>query len=83
MTWGAGTAQLVWNKLRAGRLGFYSRQGQEILLYSTACRPVRGPTQPFMQWVLGVLSPGVKRGQELWSYTSNPRHVFMALCLVN
>jgi hypothetical protein len=40
---------------------FDSRQGQVILLCSTAYRPVLGPTQPPVQWVLGAVSPGVKR----------------------
>jgi hypothetical protein len=31
-----------------------------MLLFFTASRPVLGPTQPPIQWVLGVLSPGVR-----------------------
>jgi hypothetical protein len=46
---------------RAGRLWFDSRQGKVIFLYFTAPRPVLGPTKPPIQWVLGALSPGVKR----------------------
>jgi hypothetical protein len=49
--------------LRDGRPGFDFRQGQEILLYSTASKPALGPTRPPIQLVLGVLSPAVKR---LW-----------------
>jgi hypothetical protein len=55
-------------------------------------RPAVGPTQPPTQWVLWTLSPGVKQPRHeddhsapssaevknTWSYTSNPRHVFMA-----
>jgi hypothetical protein len=41
--------------------GFDFRQGQEIFLLSTASRPALGPTQPPIQSVPGVLSPGVKR----------------------
>jgi hypothetical protein len=47
--------------LRAGRLGFDSRQGQELFLFSTSFRPDLGLTQPPMQWVPGALFPGVKR----------------------
>jgi hypothetical protein len=35
--------------LLVGWSGFYSRQGQEIFLYSTASRPALGPTQPPVQ----------------------------------
>jgi hypothetical protein len=51
----------VW--LRAGRSGFDSRQGQRIFLLASASRPALGPTQPPIQWVPGVLSPGIKRGR--------------------
>jgi hypothetical protein len=51
-----------------------------------------GSTQPLIQWVLGALSPGVKRqGREadnsppagaevkkMWIYTSTPPYTFMA-----
>jgi hypothetical protein len=40
--------------------GFDSRQRQVISLSSITSRPVLGPTQPPIQWVLGTLSPGVK-----------------------
>jgi hypothetical protein len=32
-----------------------------FLLFFTASRPALGPTQPPVQWVLGAISPGVKR----------------------
>jgi hypothetical protein len=41
-----------------GVLGFDSRQGLGIFLFS---RPALGPTQPPIQWVQRVLSLGVKR----------------------
>jgi hypothetical protein len=34
--------------------------GEEIFLYSTASKPVLGPTQPPFHWVLGALSLGEK-----------------------
>jgi hypothetical protein len=46
--------------LRAGRPGFDSRQGREILLFSTVSRPALGPTRPPIHWVLGTLFPAVK-----------------------
>jgi hypothetical protein len=54
-------AEQIWDssvgiatKLRAGRPGLDSRQGQEIFLYITASKPALGPTQPPIQWVQGV-----------------------------
>jgi hypothetical protein len=40
---------------------FDSRQGQEMYFYSTASRPILGPTYRPIQWVLRSLSLGVKR----------------------
>jgi hypothetical protein len=34
--------------------------GEEIFLCSTVARLTLGLTQPFVQWVLGALSPGVE-----------------------
>jgi hypothetical protein len=45
----------------SGVLGFDSRRMLRIFLFTTASRPVLGPTQPPIQWVLGALSLGVKR----------------------
>jgi hypothetical protein len=69
-----------------GVLGFDSRRGLGIFLYTTASRTVLVPAQPPMEWVLGALSLGLKRpGREAdysppssaevknaWSYTSTP-----------
>jgi hypothetical protein len=38
------------------------RQGQRIFPLASVSRPVLRPTQPPVQWVPGILSPGVKRG---------------------
>jgi hypothetical protein len=38
--------------------GFESRQGLKIFLFTTASRPVLGPTQPPIQWIPGALSLG-------------------------
>jgi hypothetical protein len=42
-----------------------THQKHKIFLFSVASvsRPAVGPTQPPVQWVPGVLSPGVKRGR--------------------
>jgi hypothetical protein len=83
-------------RLRTGPSGFDSRQGQGILLFATASRPTLGPTHPSIQWVLGALSPGVKRPgreadhsphssaevQNAWSHTSTHPYVFVAWYLV-
>jgi hypothetical protein len=67
----------VW--LRAGRSGFDSQQGQRIFLLAPASRPALGPTQPSIQWVPGVLSPGVKRGRGV-TLTIHP-HLVPRYCM--
>jgi hypothetical protein len=44
-----------------GVLGFDSRRGLGIFLFTTASRPTLAPTQHPIQWVPGALSLGVKR----------------------
>jgi hypothetical protein len=44
-----------------GVLGFDSRRGLGIFLFTTASRTALGPTQPPIQWVRGALSLGVNR----------------------
>jgi hypothetical protein len=69
-----------------GDRGFESRQGLEILLFTTVFRQALGPIQPPIQGDTWVLSLGAKRpGREpehstpssaevknAWSYTSTP-----------
>jgi hypothetical protein len=45
----------------ADESGFVSRQKQEILLSSVMFRPALESTQPPIQCVPGIVSPGVKR----------------------
>jgi hypothetical protein len=42
-------------------LGFDSRRGLGMFLFTTAFRTALGPTQPPIQWVRGALSLEVKR----------------------
>jgi hypothetical protein len=44
-----------------GVLGFDSRRGLGIFLFTIASRTALGPTQPPIQWVPGALSRGIKR----------------------
>jgi hypothetical protein len=69
-----------------GVLGFDSRWGMGIFLFTIASRTVLGPTQPHIQWVPGALSLGAKRPgrkadhspptsaevKNAWGYTSTP-----------
>jgi hypothetical protein len=55
----AGIAQSVLR--RAGRPGFDSLQEQGFCAFSTVFTSTLGPTKPPIQWVLGALSPEVKR----------------------
>jgi hypothetical protein len=50
------TQYSVW--LRTGRTGFDPCKRQKILPLACTSRPALGPTQPTVQWVPGVFSPG-------------------------
>jgi hypothetical protein len=55
-------------EIRDGSVGvatgyeFYSRQEQQLFLYSTACRPALGPHHHPAQWLMGALSDGKAAG---------------------
>jgi hypothetical protein len=76
-----------------GQSGFDPRRGQRIFHLTSVSRPALGPTQPPVQWVPGVLSPGgksrlgrdadhsphlVPRSRMSRSYTSSPPSAFVA-----
>jgi hypothetical protein len=46
----------------------------KYFLLALASRPALGPTQPPVQWIPGVLSPGVKRGRGV-TLTTHPHIV--------
>jgi hypothetical protein len=66
-----------------------------MFLFTTASRPVLGPTQPPIQWVSAAVSPEGKAAgawswpllssaevKNAWSYTSTPQYAFMVWCSV-
>jgi hypothetical protein len=77
-------------RLWVGRPRFDSQQGQGIFLFRV--HMVLDLTQPPVRWVLGALTPGIKRlgceadhwspssvdVKNAWSYTSTPQHVLVA-----
>jgi hypothetical protein len=73
-------------------IGVRSPAGAKDFSIASLSRPALGPTQPPVQWVPGVLSPGLKRGLGVTltthphlvprssmsrSYTSSPPSTFM------
>ena len=72
-------------RVEDGRLGFETRQEQEISFLSKTSRPTMGPTQSPIRWVAGLF-PGVKRSgpeechspphrvkvKNEWRYTLSP-----------
>jgi hypothetical protein len=89
-------AQSIWylaTGLTTGRSRFDTGRGERIFLPTFVSRPTLGPTQPPVQYVPGVLSPGVKRGRGVTltthphllsrsrmsrSYNSSPPSAFVA-----
>jgi hypothetical protein len=76
-------------RLRAGRLGFNSRQWKWwiFFLFATASRSTAGRTQPLIQWGSGAREtdhspPWSAEVKNEWSYASTPQYVFMEWCLV-
>jgi hypothetical protein len=70
-------AQAVWCLTMGwtiGRSRFDPQQGKRNFLLAPVSRPALGPTQPPIQWVLGVLSPGVKHGRGV-TLTTHPHLV--------
>jgi hypothetical protein len=89
-----GSSVRITTGLRAGRPGYDSRQGLAFFL-AIASRSDLGLIQPPIQWVSGVLCPGVTQlGREgddnsppysagvknMRSYASTPQYTFMAWC---
>jgi hypothetical protein len=77
-------SELIWLRctliyllhLKTKKAGLDSRQGKEILLFSTASRLALEPTKISIQRVLYVLSLGVKpRGMKLTSSLHSSKHV--------
>jgi hypothetical protein len=58
---GSGYVKRYNDGLQAERPWLGCRQGKEIFVFSTASSTDLVPTQPPIQWVLKVLSLGVKR----------------------
>jgi hypothetical protein len=74
------TLQPLYRRWTIGALGFDSRWGLGIFLFTIASRTALGPTHPPIQWVPGALSLGVKRpGRE--AIRPLPHYTFMAWCL--
>jgi hypothetical protein len=67
---GAGLAQAG----RPGDRGSIPGRGKGFFPLTSVSRPALGPTQPPVQWVPGVVSPGVKRGRGV-TLTTHPHLV--------
>jgi hypothetical protein len=59
----AQSVQCLTTGWTTGRWRFDARQRRGIFPLASVSRPALGPTQPPVQWVLGFLSLGVKRGR--------------------
>jgi hypothetical protein len=83
-------------RTRAERPPFDTWEGLGFFLFTTTSKAALEPTQPPIQWVLGVLSPRIKRPRcradhsppssakvkNGGSYTSTPQYTFIAWYLV-
>jgi hypothetical protein len=56
---------------RPGDRGSIPGRGEIFFSVARVSRPALGPTQPPVQWVPGVLSPGLKRGRGV-TLTTHP-----------
>jgi hypothetical protein len=52
---------IFWVVMPCSFCGHNSHQGQDIFLFSVASRPALRPAQPPIPWILGAVSPGVKK----------------------
>jgi len=66
-----------------------------LFLFTTTSRPALGPTQPLIQWVLGLLTWGCCGGvheaglssassaevKNVWIYTFSPQYIFIGVML--
>jgi hypothetical protein len=59
-------------RLRPGYRGSIPGRDNRIFPLASVSRPALGSTQPPVQWVPGVLSPGLKRGQGATLTTHRP-----------
>jgi hypothetical protein len=67
----AQSVQFLATGWTTGRSRFDPRQRQRIFPVASVSRPTLRPTQPPVQWVLGVLSPGLKRDRGV-TLTTHP-----------
>jgi hypothetical protein len=72
------------NRLRVGRSGFDSWQGQEVYIYYTVPRPGLALTQPPVQWVHRARVAGresdhsLPSSAELWRCKSDPVYNYLS-----
>jgi hypothetical protein len=59
----AQSVQCLATGWKTGRSKFDPRREQSIFPVASVSRPALGSTQPPVQWVSGVLSPGLKSGR--------------------
>jgi hypothetical protein len=59
---------------RPGNRGSIPGRGEWIFPLASVTRPALGPTQPLVQWVPGVLFPGLKRDRGV-TLTAHPHPV--------